>query len=322
MFSFVAREAAEKLAPRLLESGAERIATSAVGRAAGRAVSSEVGQRVIGRVAGSRAAEFAGSESGQKWAGRIASREAKKIVQGDQTPRPQTVYSNPDWERDSTNANLLGTTAINHAQLAMARRSTHYGFGGTGKGWWNLNEQTSMAQGTSADWRQIGDYGVTRGPAINALPGRGLASSAGAAGGHLGRGLLGALTGGISYGVDGPVGSDGQGRVFPQPAKNPVGDVPSVGPTSVSGIPNPREDQLENVTTRAYGVPISGAIGQGGRSTQKQRFGPYPGTSRTQAFGTGASGAVGTGPRALNRGTVIDTHTIEEDQNGQMRWGF
>lgn len=324
MWSFAAREAAEHAAPRLFEFGAARAAGSAAGRVASRAVASDVGQRVIGRVAGSRAAQFAASEAGQKWAGRIGAHEAKKIIRGDNTPKTQTVYTNPDWERDTMNANITHAAPLNHAQWEMARRSTHYGFGGTGKGWWNLNEQTTMSQGVKSDWRQIGDYGVTRGPAINALPGRGLTSTAGQGAANVGRGLLGALTRGISYGVDGPVGSDGQGRVFPSPQATPIDTPPTPSPGSVSGAGREgagREDVLTNVTSRP-GVQIAGELGQGTRDTQKQRFGPYPGTSRTRAFGSGATGAVGTGPKALKPGTVIDVYAIEEDKNGQRRWGF
>lgn len=312
IIGMVAKEAFEAAAPRIAAVGAEYAGTSAIGRAAGKAATSELGQRVLSRVS-PRAATWAAGESGQKWIPRLATREASRTVNNAQSSGTRTVtnVSNPDWDRDTTNTNLASGGNLNQSQMLAARtRPANHGFGGTGKGWWNLNEQTSQTQGVTSDWRTIGDYGVARGPAHGVLPG-GSTLRRGVAGAQS---MLGSMREGISYGTDGPVRSDGQGRVFPSAPSHPQGDVPQPAAGSTSGD---RAHRLENVSTAATPRAPIGAVGSP-RSTTPT----YAGTSsRTAAFQGGTWPAISSPSKALGRG-AIDTHTIEEDSNGQQRWGF
>ena len=195
-----------------IESGLSRKAAGLVANRITNYTSTKAGQRLVARAAGqrfaTRLAEHEGTQTAARWAikkstnqriqgeGDFAPAEKPKIVHAAaESTVPKSVndpsqmnivqsQTDPVVQQYRTNNRLAsGGQPRNQRELQMQqaaqrrRGSPATGYMGTGKGWWEQNDQVTQKGAFAGDVSQLGDFSVARGPTKWAHPlGKGLAT--------------------------------------------------------------------------------------------------------------------------------------------------
>lgn len=322
---------APRIGREIIEQGASRvIARQASNRLMGFAAG-KAGQELIGRAAGSRVASALASPRGQLIGGYVAKSKIGHTLRGSGgygSGGTKTNIVNPNTSTP-TYGNLAQPTAGN-AFLSNTTPRTQRGsgissggpagFGGTGKGWFQLNDQVSGA-GAERDPTKMSDFSVGRGPSRYSMIGAGLGTRALAG---IGAGVRDAMAAGppdrVKYG---PRGESPEAPKVSFPTTGKVGTNPeAVGELGPGPSPVRRAKVVPNrsgpETQRNSRVTPPGGDSSTGAEVETVPFGgtynamgtqlgtsSTPGQSRTGEFGAGASPlalAPGPGPTPIPAG--------------------
>jgi len=188
-----------RIAKESVEYGVTKGVTGALGRRVANFTAGEAGQRLASRAVGQRVASRLAEPGGQKLVKYLSSREMSSAVRGtgDFAPTPKTKIVNagtgnsnvPKSVNDPSQMNLFSAddpvVKQYQANRVAARRGGQRkggggatGFMGTGKGWWEQNDQvTQQGAFNPSSVTTLGKFDAARGPSKWAHPlGKGLAT--------------------------------------------------------------------------------------------------------------------------------------------------
>ena len=187
LLGMAARYAAPKIAGEAAASGASHLVGKYAANRLANFAAGSAGQRMIGQALGTRAAKIAASETGQKVGKYLVTKEIRSGLQGEGrfAEQPKTKIVSPNRDYDASNQNLVAGNNINQAQMpgqGGRQNAGKQGSGwmGSGKGWWEQNEQVSQKAALRSDAVvNLGDFSAARGPATWGMVGGGLARKTG-----------------------------------------------------------------------------------------------------------------------------------------------